>query len=332
MLKASFEIEVITPLFLAGANQAEAELRPPPFRGAMRYWYRALIGGITGGDLDEVRRREAQVFGETEHGSPIRVRITEVRPPEPSPPDFRQDQSKLGIRYLFWSTEGSSNNRPRRRCCPPGTRFRLLLTAHEKDQRFLQEAIISLWLLTHFGGLGARSRRCAGSLALRSFALSFSPEVELPLLSPDQVTDLDALATLLTLGLQEIKRFLSVSKLSSVENARFDIIAPGNCYIALLSPQNGWLRVDEALEAVGKQLQQYRRSLPADDRRAFGLPLPTLKKRLASPLHLHIATIDSSYVCVATIFKSRLLQQRHFNVIKNFIKNFPEATKREIEL
>ncbi|GER83179.1 hypothetical protein KTAU_18160 [Thermogemmatispora aurantia] len=331
MLKATFEIEVTTPLFLAGANQAEVELRPPSLRGPLRYWYRALIGGITGGNLAEVRRREAQVFGEAEHGSPISIRISEVTLPQRELPTFKRTDDQPGASYLFWSMD-RTKDRPCRQYYQPGTRFQLTLTAHEKDQQALIEAIISLWLLTNLGGLGARSRRCAGSLVIRSSALSFASELELPLLSPGQATDLDTLAALLTLGLQEIKRFLSVSKLSSVENARFDIIAPGNCYIALLSPQNGWLRVDEALEAVGKQLQQYRRSLPADDRRAFGLPLPTLKKRLASPLHLHITTIDSSYLCVATIFKNRLLQQRHFNVIKNFIKNFPEATKREIEL
>ncbi|MBX5459388.1 MAG: type III-B CRISPR module RAMP protein Cmr1, partial [Thermogemmatispora sp.] len=70
MLKATFDIKVITPLFLAGANQAEVELRPPSLRGPLRYWYRALIGGIVGGNLAEVRRRETEVFGSAEYGSP----------------------------------------------------------------------------------------------------------------------------------------------------------------------------------------------------------------------------------------------------------------------
>jgi CRISPR-associated protein Cmr1 len=40
-------LETVTPLFLGGADPRGApELRPPPFRGAMRYWLRAALGGL----------------------------------------------------------------------------------------------------------------------------------------------------------------------------------------------------------------------------------------------------------------------------------------------
>lgn len=42
MPSITFNLETVTPLFLAGANQTEAELRPPAFRGALRYWFRAI--------------------------------------------------------------------------------------------------------------------------------------------------------------------------------------------------------------------------------------------------------------------------------------------------
>lgn len=42
MPSITFELETVTPLFLAGADQTEAELRPPAFRGALRYWFRAM--------------------------------------------------------------------------------------------------------------------------------------------------------------------------------------------------------------------------------------------------------------------------------------------------
>jgi CRISPR-associated protein Cmr1 len=39
-------LETVTPLFLGGADPRGApELRPPAFRGAMRYWLRELIEG-----------------------------------------------------------------------------------------------------------------------------------------------------------------------------------------------------------------------------------------------------------------------------------------------
>lgn len=301
MLKASFDIEVITPLFLAGANQAEVELRPPSFRGAMRYWYRALIGGITGGNLDEVRRREAQVFGETEHGSPIRVRITAVQvPPSPSPA-FWQDQNKAGIRYLFWSMLGSSN-RSRRQCYPPGTRFTLLLTASERDQQLLQEAIIALWLLIHCGGVGARSRRCAGSLALRSATLSFAPEISLPALLSDRARNSQELVNNLTMGFQEIKGFYDIEKLAEPQIRSFDILSPSTCSICVNTHKNKLKSIEDALDAVGRNYQDYRQKLSDQERMALGLPFGKHKGRLASPLHLHITALEQEYACVATCF------------------------------
>jgi len=40
-------LETVTPLFLGGADPRGApELRPPAFRGAMRYWLRAALGEL----------------------------------------------------------------------------------------------------------------------------------------------------------------------------------------------------------------------------------------------------------------------------------------------
>ncbi|HYK85247.1 MAG TPA: type III-B CRISPR module RAMP protein Cmr1, partial [Ktedonobacteraceae bacterium] len=65
MQEVTFNVETITPLFLAGADQNTAELRAPSFRGAMRYWFRALVGGMVGTDprgLEEVIKAESSVF------------------------------------------------------------------------------------------------------------------------------------------------------------------------------------------------------------------------------------------------------------------------------
>lgn len=39
------ELQTVTPLMTGGAFY-QAELRPPSFRGVMRYWLRALLGGV----------------------------------------------------------------------------------------------------------------------------------------------------------------------------------------------------------------------------------------------------------------------------------------------
>jgi CRISPR-associated protein Cmr1 len=69
MRQVTFTLRVLTPLFLAGAEQTSAELRAPTFRGLMRYWYRALIGGMVGTEqsgLKQVAQAESALFGITE--------------------------------------------------------------------------------------------------------------------------------------------------------------------------------------------------------------------------------------------------------------------------
>src|SRR6266566_813193 len=79
MQEVTFEVETITPLFLAGADQTKAELRAPSFRGEMRYWLRALVGGLVGTGpegLKKVRDVETEVFGATDRGSAISIKVS----------------------------------------------------------------------------------------------------------------------------------------------------------------------------------------------------------------------------------------------------------------
>jgi len=55
-----FRCEVLTPIFLSGANGQDAELRPSSIKGLMRFWWRALNGHFT---IDELRDEESKIFG-----------------------------------------------------------------------------------------------------------------------------------------------------------------------------------------------------------------------------------------------------------------------------
>jgi CRISPR type III-B/RAMP module RAMP protein Cmr1 len=74
MRSLKFATQVVTPLFLAGANQegdGAYELRPPSFKALMRWWFRAAHGG----HLDELKKREAELFGSTDRASVFNLRI-----------------------------------------------------------------------------------------------------------------------------------------------------------------------------------------------------------------------------------------------------------------
>jgi CRISPR-associated protein Cmr1 len=56
MIQIHFNCEIITPMFLAGADTGQPELRPPSIKGAMRFWWRAVQRFTS---PDDLKRRDA---------------------------------------------------------------------------------------------------------------------------------------------------------------------------------------------------------------------------------------------------------------------------------
>ena len=177
-------LETITPLFLGGADpRGKPELRAPSFRGALRYWLRALLGGFANfQDNEKLQRQESEVFGSTDSkrgGASsvlIKCKLTEGEPQDN--PYTKQRALQFGGKYkptgrdyLWWSMAESGrvdrgNYLPPKRYLPKGTLFELSLRTRlaNKDlsKEYLQ-ASAALWCLVQFGALGARSRRAANS-------------------------------------------------------------------------------------------------------------------------------------------------------------------------
>jgi len=150
MRKVAIELMTVTPLFLGGSDPRSGqppELRPPSFRGAMRYWYRAALGGVVGDkNLDAVRALEEAVFGSTDSGSPISLRISG---------------------NLKWSLHSILPHKSagRRNAFDPGQTFRLTMSARPTCPDLIwANACMALNLALTLGGVGLRSRRGMGSL------------------------------------------------------------------------------------------------------------------------------------------------------------------------
>ncbi len=144
-LSLTVTLETVTPLFLGGADPSGApELRPPSFRGALRYWLRAALGGVIGDNLEALKRAEAEVFGSTERASKIGVRVAPFSLPLTEKPD--------GMLRVKGMERGQS--------------FRLTLASRNAGDAEWKCAIASLLLLVSFGGAGRRTRRIAGTLRL----------------------------------------------------------------------------------------------------------------------------------------------------------------------
>jgi CRISPR-associated protein Cmr1 len=312
MQKGIFDVHTLTPLFLSGADQSSAELRTPPLRGVLRYWQRALVGGMVGTDtqgLAIVQQAERNLFGTTDQSSAIRIKLAHSSPPTHTfneRTSFRQGTQwqTTGTGYLLWSMAqrgraDRENFKPAHQYFPPGTSFQVTLAVRNGNETQLRQAIALLWLLTHLGGLGARSRRCAGSLVAHPVTPIFS---DLPFDLPMQAHEFK----------DQLEHGIAVARaLHDVEHrvpqtANFDILAHDVCRIWILQDTHPWPNCEIALQTIGKRLQDYRYSLHIAQRKIFGLPLPPLsQQRRPSPLLLRIAALrNNCYVGIALLFKT----------------------------
>ncbi len=302
-------MEVITPLFLGGADpRGKPELRPASFRGALRFWWRAVFGGAIGEDLDAMRSAETAVFGSNEKGSSLVVRLAPVG--SVSSEDFTKHRAirrpgahpqPTGRDYLFWSMASTGrrergNYQPPHQYITPGARFKLRLQARPgapNGEVALQEATAALWLLVHLGALGSRSRRCAGSLVVASEPTPLSSDLPLVFSVPE---DPRQLKTQLEEGLHNIIDALGARHTQNRHSAlpAFDVLRAGNCRIWVVSGRRAWRDGADAVEAMGAALRDFRSAENAGradhnavlewfehrrrpttiQRTAFGLPIP----------------------------------------------------------
>ncbi len=337
MQKGIFDVRTLTPLFLSGADQSSAELRTPPLRGVLRYWQRALVGGMVGTDthgLAIVQQAERDLFGATDQSSTFTIKLAHSSPPTQAfneRMNFRQGTQRqtTGTGYLLWSMAQRGrpereNFKPAHQYFLPGTSFQVTLAVRNGNEKQLRQAIALLWLLTHLGGLGSRSRRCAGSLVAY-------PIAPLPLcsdLSFDLPTQPHELKDQLEHGIAAAQMLHDVER-RAPQTANFDILARDACRIWILQDAQPWLSCEVALQTIGKRLQEYRHSLHIAQRKIFGLPLPPLsQQRRPSPLLLRIAALrNNSYVGIALLFKTTGSDVKYedYTIIEQWIPSFSGA-------
>ncbi len=167
MSSYTFKMEVVTPLFLSGADQTQAELRAPSIKGALRFWFRAMMGdSLLSLKAKEDDDPESRLFGSTSHRSAIAISVGNLFEPTNNLSDFSQEIGYLGYGPLAYDKTSKKFKRTRP-CWAPTTEFTLM--AQLPDDGILNRDFLgSLWLLCNFGGLGSRSRRGLGSIQVKS--------------------------------------------------------------------------------------------------------------------------------------------------------------------
>lgn len=156
MQSITFTCEVITPMFLAGADGTTPELRPASIKGALRFWWRAMNGHL---EWKEMAKLEGKIFGDTKQRSSLIIMIEET---------IHYNGVSKSPMLPHKKIERESSITP---CFPVSNqqfKVRLSLTNEASGLKF--EQMKSLFILTCvLGGLGKRSRRGFGSVNIVAF-------------------------------------------------------------------------------------------------------------------------------------------------------------------
>jgi len=288
-------LEMVTPLFGGGADPRGApELRPPAFRGALRYWLRAALGGVIGdNNLKALHDLESSVFGSTDFGSPIHVRLRPLdgKPQSNTEKILPHKDSKAGSRQAIQA----------------GQQFELIFSAHHASQEVWEAAIVALRLAVTFGGVGLRSRRGYGTLSIVGSTA--------PILLPASPT-----------SLQDWKTFAQQTAENAVQACRQ--LAQSQQVPVLNQPPNGParfpcankqglimicnLKASSAMDAV----IQFMRKVPKDP--AFG----GIQPRQASPLWVRPIQTENGYGLLFLVLASKLKTGTDYNKVQQFLSGY----------
>ncbi|NMC58566.1 MAG: type III-B CRISPR module RAMP protein Cmr1 [Candidatus Methanofastidiosa archaeon] len=146
MKTITFECEIITPMFIGGADGQTPELRPPSIKGMMRFWWRALNGHLP---FEELKKRESKRFGASNEKigrSKFNIRIPNTELKEQKYPPFSHKKKKVKFNGIS----------------PHQKIFITLSSQYESIKKYADILKVSLIL----GGFGKRARRGFGSVRI----------------------------------------------------------------------------------------------------------------------------------------------------------------------
>ena len=306
--KLEVTLETVTPLFLAGADGKTPELRPASFRGAMRFWLRALLGGVLGDDLEAVRREEARVFGDTEGASPVVVQVRTIEDQPPVKGSYRPllHNPQKGFRFPGFKE---------------GQMFDLVLSSRPGAGPLPEIAVASTLLFCHLGSLGKRARRGFGSLQIikgrGNKVLSNVPDfAQLVVPKPKDAPALNKHLSRMLEWSCEIA-LVGVERPSPLTRGRlpeFSILSPDHTKVLVCEHVFG------SWETAMVEFWRKLRATPYRDRKEFGF-VDKREGRRSSPLVLKIWRLDPGYHLVFTAFRARLSHRigGHWEVVTRFL-------------
>ncbi|MCA1933135.1 MAG: type III-B CRISPR module RAMP protein Cmr1 [Calditerrivibrio sp.] len=303
--KRDYELEVVTPLFLGGADPKKAEIRTAPFKAAIRFWWRAIYGSD---NIEAMRKKESEIFGNTEKKSSLLISVFPQLVNEKcnnlkGGKTYSVNSSKMNgpitLRILDYLAYGlyKYNNVYRKAFINPGEKFNISLRFPSEFEEQILKAFEAMIL---FGGIGAKSRNGFGSLFCKDIKKTFS-------LSDFEKKDLNS--------------FTSFSRASKL----FDNFSERDTWQDALSDIG--LIYREARLALEKKHQYERRSLIAMPIVAKGekIPKDIEEGRHPKTYFLHVKKTENNK------FKGQILFLPYNYYIKSKMKEYEDVNDNMIK-
>lgn len=307
-----FRAETITPLVIAGAENRSPDvldegLRPPSLRGVMRWWFRAMMGGIVGahGDYKTLRDLEGAVFGVTDQGSSVRIRTYPLNSVKP-------DKAYLCMNDQRSKKSGAPKDYDKIQKPSIAPNGQVIIQLEGQSRAEANLALCSLWLTAMLGGVGNRSRRGFGSLALSpkdDDTVKAMHPLSLDFSYPDM--PLSEIATRLADRLKQTHGYFKsyAPSIGSPSPAKFPVLSQTQAKLWLIKPQAGfWTSWQEAMNNL-------RDNIYRPCKRHLGLTaIGSANPRFASPLIVQIKrTVAGEYFGILLAFDHSWHQRKFWS-------------------
>jgi CRISPR-associated protein Cmr1 len=285
--RQTYEVEIITPMFLGAADPKKAELRVPPIKGMLRFWWRALHSDlVNNGNFISLKENESEIFGGAgdKYGkSKVKIFIKSEQ--------LKIDKyNPLPHKYnpLPHRSEKSFNFD----CIAKGQNFNLTLHAPKRIHNLFR-------FMSIVGGLGKRSRRGFGSFKIKNDNLLGKIDIN---------------------GLLSLVNSVNVNNLFSLDNQASNQIIYKNSY-------NGDKLGYPFLKSIqiGKERKSYDKLLKdigqaSHDHNSEYTGFAKGQNRFASPIYVSVIKIESNYIPVIstlnTAFENKSVNHGSDNSLK----------------
>jgi CRISPR-associated protein Cmr1 len=173
MNSVGFDLKIVTPMFLGGANITDAELRVPSIKGMLRFWWRATCGIES---LEEMKKMEAEIFGSTEQKASFSIQVVNSNNIN-SMLDLKERGEKFKVHghnvniidYLSYGThkpEKGQGNVYFKQYITPDSSFSLKFQFYNNELK--GDLLRAFYFFIAYGGLGSRNRNGFGSLHIKN--------------------------------------------------------------------------------------------------------------------------------------------------------------------